>query len=221
MTIFASIKYWKVTAKVGQMEKTYKIRIEKGFGCCTNFSLFVNSVEIANNLPLESWSPFYKIRGEFAWEQDENSFLLVRDSLLFTACAKKYRLFINKFDSETGLEFTEFWKHRGWQHIFVGICILALGIGIALILSYVRGKSSLLGFTIALFIFGFVVVVFGIFLIAFKHTNPADFYVVQSRTPVPSVNEGYDELDGSTHTLTSDYHTETTVETTMETANNE
>lgn len=221
MPIFASIKYWKVTAKVGQMEKTYQIRIEKGFGCSTKFSLFVNSKEIANNLPLASWSPFYKIRGEFAWEQDENSFLLARDSLLFTACAKKYRLFVNKFDSETGMEFTEFWKNRGWQHIFFGMCILALGIGIALILSYVRGTSSLLGLTILLFIFGISLVVFGIFLIVYKHTNPEDYYIVQSQTTNgSSVNEGYDELEGFTHTTTSGYLTKTTAETTVETALN-
>lgn len=88
---------------------------------------------------------------------------------------------------------------------------MALGVGIALIVHYVREKSFLLGITILLFGFAVIVTAFGVFLILFKHKNPADFYIVQSQTTLSTVNEGFaSEVEESNYTIASGALTETT-----------
>lgn len=189
---FSSVKYWEVNTKAGQNDKCYSIRIQKPFGCSSAFALYVNNEVISQNLPLKNYSPFYRIGGQFGWEQDNNFFLIVRDSIIFAAFSKKYRLFVNRFETESGLEFTEFWKHRGWQHVFVGICILALCVGMALMLNYVDQKALFLTIDIILAVFAVIMISFGVFLIIFKHKNTGDVYKVEQAV----VNKAFEDSTG-------------------------
>lgn len=193
MCCLSSIKNWEVTAKAGQMDKYYFIRMQKHFGCSSPFDLYVNNQPISKQLPLKNYSPFYRLRGQFGWEQDNNNFLLVRDSLLFAAFSQKYRLFVNKFDTESGLEFSEFWKHRGWQHLFVGVGLITLCVGLSLIVSHVGQSSFLLWMDIVLAVLAVVFMLFGVFLIMYKHNRSGDIYIVGNS----EINEGFEHEVGN------------------------
>lgn len=183
----ASIKRWEVTAKAGQTDKYYSIRIHKPFGWTASYQLYVNNVLLSNDLPLRNYSPFYRIRGQFGWEQDKNYFLIVRDSLFFGTFSRKYRLFVNNFESENGLEFPEYWKHRGWQHVFIGVGMVTLCVGLSLIVSHV-GKTFLLYVDVILAVLAIFFLVFGVFLIISKHERPHEVYMVKES----EVNEGFE-----------------------------
>ena len=74
--------------------------------------------------------------GEFEWEQDGHSFMLMFNSLSWTNFSGGFRLFIDGIDVNTGREFSAFWRRRGLQIVCVGLVFLLVGIALALTFHY-------------------------------------------------------------------------------------
>ena len=85
-------------------------------------------------------SPLCFNGGQFEWEQDGHSFLIIYNSLSWTNYFGGFRLFIDGVDVNTGREFSSFWRRRGWQIVFAGLVMLLLGITLSLLSHYVMPR---------------------------------------------------------------------------------
>ena len=93
----------------------------------------MNGQEIEQHgLKYNPCAPLCCAGGEFEWEQDGHSFMLMFNSLSWTNFSGGFRLFIDGIDVNTGREFSAFWRRRGWQIVFVGLVILLIGIALSL-----------------------------------------------------------------------------------------
>ena len=129
---------WAQNLKVGDEYRQYTVQLVRQIGCfCEEYRIYVNGQEMEEHgLKYNFCSPLCCAGGEFEWEQDGHSFMLMFNSLSWTNFSGGFRLFIDGIDVNTSREFSAFWRRRGWQTVLVGLVILLLGIVLALIFYY-------------------------------------------------------------------------------------
>lgn len=134
---------WAQNLKVGPEYRQYTVQLIRAIGCfCEDYRIYVNGHEMDHHgLTYNPCSPLCFGGGQYEWEQDGHSFLLIYNSLSWTNYFGGFRLFIDGTDVNTGREFSSFWRRRGWQVIFAGFVMLCLGIALSLIFHYALSKS--------------------------------------------------------------------------------
>ncbi|XP_015748633.1 PREDICTED: uncharacterized protein LOC107328409 [Acropora digitifera] len=125
---------WAQNLKVGAEYRQYTVQLVRQIGCfCEEYRIYVNGQEIEQHgLKYNPCAPLCCAGGEFEWEQDGHSFMLMFNSLSWTNFSGGFRLFIDGIDVNTGREFSAFWRRRGLQIVFVGLVILLIGIALSL-----------------------------------------------------------------------------------------
>lgn len=134
---------WAQNLKVGPEYRQYTVQLIREIGCfCEEYRIYVNGHEMDHHgLTYNPCSPLCCGGGQFEWEQDGHSFLVIYNSLSWTNCWGGFRLFIDGIDVNTGREFSSFWRRRGWQVVFVGLVMLLLGITLSLVFHYAFSGS--------------------------------------------------------------------------------
>jgi len=129
---------WAQNLKVGPEYRQYTVQLIREIGCfCEDYRIYVNGHELERHgLTYNPCSPLCCGGGQYEWEQDGHSFLLVYNSLSWTNYFGGFRLFIDGTDVNTGREFSSFWRRRGWQVVFAGLVMLVLGMALSLIFHY-------------------------------------------------------------------------------------
>ena len=157
---------WAQNLKVGAEYRQYTVQLVRQIGCfCEEYRIYVNGKEMEEHgLKYNFCSPLCCTGGEFEWEQDGHSFMLVFNSLSWTNLSGGFRLFIDGIDVNTGREFSAFWRRRGWQIVFVGLVFLLLGIALALIFHYAFPSRQKYGVAVgyAFFFTGLFDIVWGL-----------------------------------------------------------
>ena len=157
---------WAQNLKVGAEYRLYTVQLVRQIGFfCEEYRIYVNGKEMEEHgLKYNPCAPLCCAGGEFEWEQDGHSFMLMFNSLSCTNFSGKFRLFIDGIDVDTGREFSAFWRRRGWQFVFVGLVFLLLGIAFVLIFHYAFSKREKygLGFAYALFSAGLFDILWGL-----------------------------------------------------------
>ena len=138
MGCFKKTTTWAQNLKVGPEYRQYTVQLVRDIGClCEEYRIFVNGHEIdQHGLTYNPCSPLCCGGGQYEWEQDGHSFLLIYNGLSWTNWFGGFRLFIDGVDVNTGREFSAFWRRRGWQVVFAGLVMLLLGITLSLIVHY-------------------------------------------------------------------------------------
>lgn len=133
---------WAQNLKVGPEYRQYTIQLVRDIGCiCEEYRIYVNGHEMDHHkLTYNPCSPLCFNGGQFEWEQDGHSFLIIYNSLSWTNYFGGFRLFIDGVDVNTGREFSSFWRRRGWQIVFAGLVMLLLGITLSLLSHYVMPR---------------------------------------------------------------------------------
>lgn len=133
---------WAQNLKVGPEYRQYTVQLVRDIGCiCEEYRIYVNGHEMDHHkLTYNPCSPLCFNGGQFEWEQDGHSFLIIYNSLSWTNYFGGFRLFIDGVDVNTGREFSSFWRRRGWQIVFAGLVMLLLGITLSLLSHYVMPR---------------------------------------------------------------------------------
>lgn len=133
---------WAQNLKVGPEYRQYTVQLVREIGCiCEEYRIYVNGHEMDHHeLTYNPCSPLCFSGGQFEWEQDGHSFLIIYNSLSWTNYCGGFRLFIDGVDVNTGREFSSFWRRRGWQIVFAGLVLLLLGITLSLLSHYAMPK---------------------------------------------------------------------------------
>ncbi|XP_015749978.1 PREDICTED: uncharacterized protein LOC107329823 [Acropora digitifera] len=157
---------WAQNLKVGSEYRQYTVQLVRQIGCFSEeYRIYVNGQEMEEHgLKYNPCAPLCCPGGEFEWEQDGHSFMLMFNSLSWTNCSGGFRLFIDGIDVNTGREFSAFWRRRGLQIVFVGLVFLLLGIALALTFHYAFSSRQTYGvsFGYALFFAGLFEIVLGL-----------------------------------------------------------
>lgn len=133
---------WAHNLKVGPEYRQYTVQLVREIGCiCEEYRIYVNGHEMDHHgLTYNPCSPVCCGGGQFEWEQDGHSFLLIYNVLSWTNNCGGFRLFIDGTDVNTGREFSSFWRRRGWQVVFAGLVMFLLGITLSLLCHYAMSK---------------------------------------------------------------------------------
>lgn len=144
---------WATNLKVGaDQHKQFVVQLKRDIGCCTErYQIFVNNElregeSLSYPLSYNPCSPLCCPGGASEWDQDGHHFMLVYNSLSLTSSVGGFRLFIDGIDVNTGREFSAFWRRRGLQILFIGLCFILLGIIWSLIFRYLVKDGSRLYF---------------------------------------------------------------------------
>lgn len=167
------------TSTIGEEFKQYTIQLTRHIGCCAEiYQIFVNGRELEHHtLSYNPCSPLCCPGGVYEWDQDGHSFMLMYNSLSFTRAFGGYRLFIDGIDVNTGRDIKAYWRRRGMQIIFLGLCFILLGVVLSLIFRYAistRGSPYYIGYGLVLA--GVIYVIMG--AIPFLRTYPQPRYGV-------------------------------------------
>ncbi|XP_029193520.1 uncharacterized protein [Acropora muricata] len=152
---------WAKNLKVGAEYRQYTVQLVRQIGCfCEEYRIYVNGEEMEQHgLKYNPCAPLCCAGGEFEWEQDGHSFMLMYNSLSWTNFSGGFRLFIDGIDVNTGRELSAFWRRRGWQIVFAGLMCLLIGIALALTFYYaLSGRESY-----ALDVFAYFMISAGLF----------------------------------------------------------
>ena len=123
---------WAQNLKVGPEYRQYTVQLNRQRGFCEEYRIYVNGQEMEEHgLKYNPCSPLCCAGGQFEWEQDGHAFLL-----MFNSFSGGFRLFIDGVDVDTGREFSVFWRRTGLRVVFMGLGLLLIGIGLALILHF-------------------------------------------------------------------------------------
>lgn len=169
---------WAQNLKVGPEYRQYTVQLVRDIGCiCEEYTIFVNGHAIdRHGLTYNPCSPLCCGGGQYEWEQDGHSFLLIYNSLSWTNYTGGFRLFIDGLDVNTGREFSSFWRRRGWQVVFAGLVMLLLGITLSLVFHYAFSETGRYGIP-----FAYALVCCGVFYIClglipvFRYRKPRDY----------------------------------------------
>lgn len=155
---------WAQNLKVGPEYRQYTVQLIREIGCfCEDYRIYVNGHELDHHgLTYNPCSPLCCGGGQYEWEQDGHSFLLMYNSLSWTNYFGGFRLFIDGTDVNTGREFSSFWRRRGWQVIFAGLVMFLLGTALSLIFHYAFSTKQRNWISI-----GYALVFVGLFYIFF------------------------------------------------------
>lgn len=155
---------WAQNLKVGPEYRQYTVQLIREIGCfCEDYRIYVNGHELDHHgLTYNPCSPLCCGGGQYEWEQDGHSFLLIYNSLSWTNYFGGFRLFIDGTDVNTGREFSSFWRRRGWQVVFAGLVMLLLGTTFSLIFHYAFSSKQRSWISI-----GYALVFAGLFYIFF------------------------------------------------------
>lgn len=156
---------WAQNLKVGPEYRQYTVQLVREIGCvCEGYRIYVNGHELEHHgLTYNPCSPLCFGGGQYEWEQDGHSFILVFNSLSWTNYFGGFRLFIDGTDVNTGREFSSFWRRRGLQVMFAGLVLLFLGTTLSLIFHYALSRRThLIAVGYAFFITGVVYILFGL-----------------------------------------------------------
>jgi hypothetical protein len=135
---------WAPNLKIGQEHKQYVVQLKRDIGFCSErYQIFVNDQPLEGyGLSYNPCSPLCCPGGSCEWDQDGHHFMLVFNSLSLTSAVGGFRLFVDDIDVNTGREFSAFWRRRGIQIIFLGLCFVLLGIVWSLIFRYLINNET-------------------------------------------------------------------------------
>lgn len=150
---------------IENIQKQYTIKLLAHVQCCATrmiIQIFVNGEEIQHELIDNPCSPLCGETGRYQWQMSGHNFLLMGNNTL-TWSHKKYRLFIDGIDCNTGMEFSAFWRKRGWIFSFLGAVMMILGvIGLVFIFIYEHYQDSVLRPAITFIVIGGMLLIFGL-----------------------------------------------------------
>ena len=157
---------WTQNLQVGQEYRQYTVQLIRQIGfCCETYRLIVNNEEIEDHrLAYNPCSPLCCPGGQFQFEQDGHTFLVIYNSLSWTNSFGGFRLFIDGVDVNTRREFSAFWRRRGCQIVAVGLVAMIVGIVLALVFHYgiKGGRWYLMFIAYSLFLTGVSYLILGI-----------------------------------------------------------
>lgn len=121
---------WATNLSLGEEgRKQYVVQLKRDVNCCEDkYKLFVDNEERENHLKDNPCSPLCCKGGSYQWHEYGHDFKLVYNALSLTGVVGKHRLFIDGVDCNTGREFGEFFRRRGYQFVVFGFLILLLGV---------------------------------------------------------------------------------------------
>ncbi len=109
--------------------RQYVVQLKRDVNCCEDtYKVFVNNEERENDLTDNPCSPLCCKGGSYRWHDHGHEFHLVYNALSLTGVVGKHRLFVDDIDCNTGREFGEFFRRRGYQFIVFGFLILLAGV---------------------------------------------------------------------------------------------
>ncbi|CAB3991415.1 Hypothetical predicted protein [Paramuricea clavata] len=109
--------------------KQYVVQLKRDVNCCEDkYKLFVDNEERENDLTDNPCSPLCCKGGSYRWQDHGHEFHLVYNALSLTGVVGKHRLFIDDADCNTGREFGEYFRRRGYQFVVFGFLILLAGV---------------------------------------------------------------------------------------------
>jgi len=159
----------------GQEFKQFTVQLTRDVGCCSEkYHIFVNGEEIEHHsLSYNPCSPLCCSGGSYEWEQEGHSFLLMYNNLSFTRAWAGFRLFIDGVDANTDRDFKAFWRRRGMQILFLGVCFVLVGIVLSLVFRFAIDNGHgphWIGY--GLFVTGLIYIVIGFIPILRKYNLP-------------------------------------------------
>ena len=137
---------WVKMLRVGSEDRTYKVQLDRQIGCFSEACrLFVNEREMDDlKFKYNPFSPVCGSGGRVEFEQDGHRFLLIYDSLFsFGKRLKKYHLFIDGVNAISGLEYSAYWRRRGWQLMSLASLLILVGLLGSLITSFIPALAPI------------------------------------------------------------------------------
>ena len=127
---YETTEMWTPNFTVPGEDKQYMVQLSRDIGCCGDEQneLFINGVRIVDHGYVHNrYSPLCGHGGEYEWQRDGHTFLLMFNSL---ACSryKDHRLFVDGVDVKTGREFSAFWKRYGYIYFTFGLVLFLIGV---------------------------------------------------------------------------------------------
>ncbi|XP_028395769.1 uncharacterized protein LOC114519791 [Dendronephthya gigantea] len=155
--------------------RQYVVQLKRDVNCCEDkYKLFVDNEEKENDLTDNPCSPLCCKGGSYQWQDHGHEFNLVYNALSLTGVVGKHRLFIDDVDCNTGREFGEFFRRRGYQFIVFGFLILLAGVIWASIFRFIIHSSSVSVVGYAFIIAGLIWMITGIIpVLRYRNSRPA------------------------------------------------
>lgn len=173
---------WATNVSVGEdNRKQYVVQLKRDVNCCEDkYKLFIDNEERENDLKDNPCSPLCCKGGSYQWTDYGHEFRLVYNALSLTGVVGKHRLFVDDIDCNTGREFGEYFRRRGYQFVAFGFLILLLGVVWSAIFRFLLHytEASFVGYG---FIFGglFWMITGLIPIVRYRNSRPA-----YTRTPI-------------------------------------
>lgn len=174
---------WVRNLKIRDEYKQFTVQLRRQIGCyCEEYEIFVNGQQLeSHGLSYNPCSPLCCPGGEYEWEQDGHVFLLTFNSLSFTRRRGNYRLFVDGIDVVTELEYSAFWRRRGYQFMVLALFLVVIGVAWTLVFRYVVDGSQRIHF------FGYAIICGGIIafvkgmipVLKFRNQRYADRFLVE------------------------------------------
>ena len=168
---------WATNISVGEeaVRKQYVVQLKRDVNCCEDkYKLFVENEERENDLRDNPCSPLCCSGGTYRWQEHGHEFKLVYNALSLTGVVGKHRLFVDDIDCNTGREFGEFFRRRGYQFIAFGFLVLLLGVIWAAIFRFLVSSSRVSVIGYAFIISGLFWMVTGVIpVVRYRHLRPA------------------------------------------------
>ena len=135
---------WVQRLRVGMDYRDYTVRLDRQIGCfCEAYDLYVNDQPIVDHkLTYNPFSPLCCSGGQFEFDRDGHTFLVMFDSFSWTKRFGEFRLFIDGEDVNSKLEYSAFWRRRGWQIVSLGAFLLGVAILSVLIFVFLPPHTS-------------------------------------------------------------------------------
>ena len=143
--------------------KQYIVQLKRDVNCCEDkYKLFVDNEEREHELTDNPCSPLCCKGGSYRWQEHGHEFNLVYNALSLTGVVGKHRLFVDDVDCNTGREFGEFFRRRGYQFIVFGFLILLAGVIWASVFRFLIHSASVSVVGYAFIIVGLVWMITGV-----------------------------------------------------------
>lgn len=155
--------------------RQYVVQLKRDVNCCEDkYKLFVDNEERENDLTDNPCSPLCCKGGSYQWQDHGHEFNLVYNALSLTGVVGKHRLFIDDADCNTGREFGEYFRRRGYQFIVFGFLILLAGVIWASVFRFLLKSSSVSVVGYAFIIAGLVWMITGIIpVLRYRNNKPS------------------------------------------------
>ncbi|XP_031560475.1 uncharacterized protein LOC116296576 [Actinia tenebrosa] len=128
MPCFTTTSTWATDLKIGLESKQYVVQLKRQVGCCReDYQIFVNGKELQDHgLTFTPCGPLCSSGGTYEWVHEGHHFHIMDESLSWRKIDRRFRLFVDGIDVDTGLEFAAFWRRRGIQLVVLGSVFIFL-----------------------------------------------------------------------------------------------